>query len=100
MEAVGVESAGRFLRDRHFGDLEFIFSSFFLFHAICGTPTAHSSDRMLSEAKADSGGGFTLIEILVQGSLVLPKSIGMIALASPFGKNGNHAIAARQSRHI
>jgi hypothetical protein len=55
---------------------------------------------MVPEAKADSGGGFTLFEILVQGSLVLPKPIGMIALASPFGKNGNHAIVARQSRHI
>ena len=100
MEAVGVESAGRFLKDRNFGDLENIFSSFFLFHAICVTPTAHYSDRMVPEAKADSGGGFTLFEILVQGSLVLPKPIGMIALASPFGKNRHHAIVARQSRHI
>ena len=51
MEPVGVESAGRFLKDRNFGDLEIIFSSFFLFHAICVTPTAHSLGAKSSLSK-------------------------------------------------
>jgi len=42
MEAVGVESADNLLIARHFNDLENIFSSVFLFHAICVTTTAHS----------------------------------------------------------
>ena len=37
-----------FLIDRHFNELENIFSTVFLFHAICVTPTAHYSDRMVS----------------------------------------------------
>ena len=42
MEAVGVESAGKFLIDRHFNDLENNSSSVIHLHAIFVTTTAHS----------------------------------------------------------
>ena len=44
MEAVGVESAGKFLIDRHFNDLENNSSSVIHLHAIFVTTTAHYSD--------------------------------------------------------
>jgi hypothetical protein len=42
MEAVEVESAGKFLIDRHFNDLENNFSNVIHLHAIFVTITAHS----------------------------------------------------------
>jgi hypothetical protein len=45
-------------------------------------------------------GGTDVAKKLAQGSLVPPKPIGMIAMASPFGENGNYASVAPQKRQI